>query len=199
MPRVTQQYRDARRDEIAQAALRCFAQRGFQQTSMADIITETGLSAGAIYGHFDSKQEIVLEVAKNVVGARIGELTEMSGSETMPSPGDVLGVIVRAATSDFHGGRVLVQLWGEAATSAEVRSLIIDSIVTGLQGSLESYLARWAIHTRGLNDADAAAFAAKTSPLILGLGQGYILQSAILPGFDGEAYLAAAAEVLPGG
>ena len=55
MPKVSEEYRTARRSEIARAALRCFARKGFDATSMADIIAESGLSAGAIYGHYKSK------------------------------------------------------------------------------------------------------------------------------------------------
>ena len=50
MPKVSEQHREARRDQIVDAALRCFSRKGFQRTSMADIIAESGLSAGAIYG-----------------------------------------------------------------------------------------------------------------------------------------------------
>jgi TetR/AcrR family transcriptional regulator, transcriptional repressor of aconitase len=197
MPRVSQQYRDARREQITSAALRCFAERGFQQTSMADIIAESGLSAGAIYGHFESKQAIVLEVARLVVGDRIEELHEMGDAGVMPSPGDALATIVRAATSDFHGGRVLVQLWSEAATSPEVRGLVVDAIVVRLKSSLTEYLRAWSTVSRGLDPEAATEFANTYVPLILGLGQGYILQSAIVPDFDGDCYLAAAAELLP--
>jgi TetR/AcrR family transcriptional regulator, transcriptional repressor of aconitase len=197
MPRVTQQHRDARRTQIAQAALRCFAQRGFQQTSMADIIAESGLSAGAIYGHFESKQAIVLEVARLVVGDRIDELHRMGDTGVMPTPGEALASIVRAATSDFHGGRVLVQLWSEASTSADVRALVVESIVHGLERSLRDYLTAWSRAYRGLDEAAAHQFARTYVPLILGLGQGYILQSAILEDFDGDAYLAVAEDLLP--
>jgi TetR/AcrR family transcriptional regulator, transcriptional repressor of aconitase len=197
MPRVTQQHRDERRTQIAQAALRCFAHRGFQQTSMADIIAESGLSAGAIYGHFESKQAIVLEVARLVVGDRIDELHRMGDTGTMPSPGQALASIVRAATSDFHGGRVLVQLWSEAATSDDIRALVIDSIVLGLEKSLTDYLVAWSGVSRGLDEVAAREFARTYVPLILGLGQGYIVQSAILDEFDGDAYLAAAEQLLP--
>ena len=54
MPKVTDEYRIAKREEIADAALRAFRRKGFQGASMADIIAESGLSAGAIYGHFAS-------------------------------------------------------------------------------------------------------------------------------------------------
>jgi len=41
-----------------QAALACFAQKGYYQTSMDDIVAQSELSKGALYWHFKSKQEL---------------------------------------------------------------------------------------------------------------------------------------------
>src|SRR3954463_8979426 len=116
MPRVTQEYRDARRDEIADAALRCFAERGVQRTSMADIIAESGLSAGAIYGHFESKQQLVVDVARRVLGSRVLELGAMNRADALPSPGEIVGLFVKRVTDDFLDARLIVQFWGEGVT-----------------------------------------------------------------------------------
>ena len=77
MPKVTDEYRIAKREEIADAALRAFRRKGFQGASMADIIAESGLSAGAIYGHFASKGDIILDVATRVVGARVDDVQQL--------------------------------------------------------------------------------------------------------------------------
>jgi AcrR family transcriptional regulator len=48
-----------RREEILKAAKACFAREGFHATSMRDIYRECGLSPGAVYNYFASKEEIV--------------------------------------------------------------------------------------------------------------------------------------------
>ena len=53
---------------ILQTAQRLFVEIGYEKTSMQNIMDETGLSKGAIYHHFKSKEEIF-----NVVAERIGE------------------------------------------------------------------------------------------------------------------------------
>jgi hypothetical protein len=50
---------------------------------------------------------------------------------------------------------------------------------------------------RGLDEAAARVWAKNLVPIALGLGQGYIAQSALFPDFDRVAYLAAARELLP--
>ncbi len=59
MPKVTQEHSLARRQQIIDAAYRCFSRNGFHQTSMRDIYQEAGLSAGAVYHYFESKHEII--------------------------------------------------------------------------------------------------------------------------------------------
>ena len=46
-----------------QAALACFAEDGFHQTGMADIVRRSGMSHGAVYGYFQSKDEIIEALA----------------------------------------------------------------------------------------------------------------------------------------
>jgi TetR/AcrR family transcriptional repressor of uid operon len=59
MPRVSDEYMARRREEILAAAKACFARQGFHATSMRDVYRECGLSPGAVYNHFASKEEIV--------------------------------------------------------------------------------------------------------------------------------------------
>ena len=63
MPKVSRQYQESRRNQIIDAAVKCFAQKGFHQTSMQDIVSESGFSPGAIYLYFKSKEEIIKTVA----------------------------------------------------------------------------------------------------------------------------------------
>jgi AcrR family transcriptional regulator len=53
-----------RRDEILGAAQRCFVRSGFHQTSMQEICTEAGMSAGNLYRYFPSKEAIIAGIAE---------------------------------------------------------------------------------------------------------------------------------------
>lgn len=64
MPRRDEAHMQARRREIMEAAVRCFARNGLAATTIADIRKESGLSTGAIYLHFGSKSEIVAAVGE---------------------------------------------------------------------------------------------------------------------------------------
>jgi AcrR family transcriptional regulator len=55
---------EKRRRQILDAALACFARKGFHQTSMQEICSEAGLSAGALYRYFASKSELIVAIAE---------------------------------------------------------------------------------------------------------------------------------------
>jgi AcrR family transcriptional regulator len=59
MPKVLPEYLEQRRQQILDAAAACFARGGFHQTTMQDICDEAGLSPGAVYRYFHSKEEII--------------------------------------------------------------------------------------------------------------------------------------------
>jgi TetR/AcrR family transcriptional repressor of uid operon len=52
-----------RRTQILDAAMVCFAKRGFHQTSMHDISAEAGISVGLIYRYFENKEAVISAMA----------------------------------------------------------------------------------------------------------------------------------------
>ena len=66
-----------RRRTILDAALRLFAERGYEAASMDDIAAEAGITVAVIYSHFDSKEELhstVLEEQWQTLLIRQGEV-----------------------------------------------------------------------------------------------------------------------------
>ncbi|HQQ15575.1 MAG TPA: TetR/AcrR family transcriptional regulator [Deltaproteobacteria bacterium] len=53
---------ESRRKDIINAALSCFSEIGFSETSMEDIRRRSGASTGSIYHHFRSKEQLAAEV-----------------------------------------------------------------------------------------------------------------------------------------
>lgn len=60
MPRLTEATKAARRAQIIEAAIACFLEKGYTNTSMSDIIKTSGLSSGSIYSHFSGKEDILV-------------------------------------------------------------------------------------------------------------------------------------------
>jgi AcrR family transcriptional regulator len=62
VPKLTVEVKEARRSHILAAALRSFARRGYYATTIDAIAAEAGVSKGAPYVYFDSKEELFREL-----------------------------------------------------------------------------------------------------------------------------------------
>src|SRR6266545_1576785 len=148
MPRVSEAHLAARRQQILDAARRCFLRNGFHSTSMQDVIAEAGLSVGAVYRYFRSKTEIIAAIAEGYaieVKHVLGDLPVDRGhglSEVMQRAVEVID----ANVGPDGMMRLAVQVWAEAmrdpAVAATLFSLVLgyalQRMLTG-QPDLEGY------------------------------------------------------------
>jgi AcrR family transcriptional regulator len=123
MPKVSEQYRAARREQILDAARRCFVRDGFHETSMQDLFTESGLSAGAVYGYFASKEDMVLAIALENMRDVVEMIHSFASSRRQDGIGAALGDVldvVCAKHADDDLGAMAVQVWSEALRNPEL-------------------------------------------------------------------------------
>jgi AcrR family transcriptional regulator len=66
---------DVRRNEILDAAQHFFYTRGYEQTSVQDIIDQVGIAKGTFYHHFASKQD-VLDALIQRIALQTGQVLE---------------------------------------------------------------------------------------------------------------------------
>jgi AcrR family transcriptional regulator len=77
------------RDRILLSAQRLFAERGFERVSMPAIAKASGITAGAIYKHFESKADLLLEVVARA----------LSSVRSFSATGDEPDLLVRQVAS----------------------------------------------------------------------------------------------------
>jgi AcrR family transcriptional regulator len=63
VPKISPAHEQQRRTQILQAAMACFARQGYHATSIDDVVGESGLSVGAIYSYFPSKEDLFLALS----------------------------------------------------------------------------------------------------------------------------------------
>ncbi len=66
----------ARPQEILEAALGVFAQKGFAGTRMDDIAREAGVTKGTIYLYFESKEAVFKSLVRESIGTKLGEVVD---------------------------------------------------------------------------------------------------------------------------
>jgi AcrR family transcriptional regulator len=63
MPKISEERKTERREQILAGARRAFAEHGYEGATVARLEEEIGLSRGAIFNYFGSKEELFLELA----------------------------------------------------------------------------------------------------------------------------------------
>jgi AcrR family transcriptional regulator len=116
MPRVSEAHLAARRQQILDAARTCFLRNGFHVTSMQDVIAEAGLSVGAVYRYFKSKNDIVEAIAEQYASL-VSDLLAALVADPDRSLVDVMQGAVGVIDANIGPDgpmRLAVQVWAEA-------------------------------------------------------------------------------------
>jgi AcrR family transcriptional regulator len=123
-----------RRSQILDAALVCFAKRGFHQTSMHDISGEAGISVGLIYRYFENKEAVISAMAAR----HKEEIQQMlERARQAPTLLESLEILFTAHCCENEPRLVsafVVDLYAEASRNPHVADLIRDVLETAMNG-----------------------------------------------------------------
>jgi len=189
MPRVTEQHRAARRDQILAAAVRCVAREGFHKTTMADVIREADLSAGAVYLYFRGKDDIIRALAERSIGRVAHVLVAMQEQQPVVRPEDALQAALEELLSTAGEAaddllRVGVQAWGEALRDEAVHATVSTQL-RRLRHTMADLVRRAQAEGLVSKQADAESAAA----LLCGAIPGFILQRLVLGDLTPASYV----------
>jgi len=82
VPKISEERRAARREQILEGARSCFAEHGYEGATVARLEGEIGLSRGAIFNYFPSKEDLFVELAVRD-SARMSEIWINDGLEAV--------------------------------------------------------------------------------------------------------------------
>ena len=82
MPKISDERRAERLEQILEGARRCFAENGYEGATVAKLEREIGLSRGAIFNYFPSKEDLFVELAVRD-SARMSEIWREQGLEAI--------------------------------------------------------------------------------------------------------------------
>jgi AcrR family transcriptional regulator len=185
VPKVSQQYRDARREQILAAGRRCFLRDGFHATSMQDLFTESGLSSGSVYRYFASKDELIIAIAEDNMRDVVALIQGLAVNHHASSIGEALAevlIMIERKDAESGLGGLAVQVWGEALRNADV-ALRFGQLLAQLRIDLAKVVAQH--QASGHLPRDVAPAAVAT--LLISTVAGQILQTALFgPGVGAE-------------
>jgi AcrR family transcriptional regulator len=96
VPRITEERREARQEQILEAARACLQEHGLEAVSMEMIITRSGLSTGAVYGYFKGKDQIISAVVAEGTAAMAKDLAPVLMNPEPPPLPELIEHVLRA-------------------------------------------------------------------------------------------------------
>jgi TetR/AcrR family transcriptional regulator, transcriptional repressor of aconitase len=129
MPRITEERREARREQILEAARACLQDHGLEAVSMEMIIARSGLSTGAVYGYFKGKDEIISAVVTDgttAMGRQLAPVVRNPDPPPFPQFIEQMLQAIVAFGQEKPGGidrlMVAVHGWSHAQSDPDLRA-----------------------------------------------------------------------------
>ncbi|HRK23944.1 MAG TPA: TetR/AcrR family transcriptional regulator [Beijerinckiaceae bacterium] len=181
MPRITSLRHAERQANILRSAEVCFARSGFHRTTMQDICREAGISAGAVYVYFDSKEALIEGLVardRDEIGealARIGEAEDFFAA---------LEAALQSCVLDrpAHKASLFVEIVAEAHRNQRVAQSL-----AGCDRQLRSMLAGLIERARAEGRLSGGLPAERLAMMMAMLGDALFIRRAMDPAFDGQA------------
>ncbi len=168
------------RTAILDAAQICFAQNGFDATRVAEICQTAGLSKGAFYHHFPSKQAVYLELLNQwLEDFERGLETLREKDEDVPT---TLRMLSKTFPSIFEIAEgqlpIIFDLWAKASRDPHIWQATIAPFEHYYQVIAE--LIEEGTHEKSLIETDAR----KTALILISIGVGALLQGLLSDNID---------------
>ena len=123
-----------RRTQILDAALVCFAKRGFHQASMHDISAEAGISVGLIYRYFENKDAVISAMADRHKEEIHEVLERAKQAPTLLESLEILFTAHCCEDAPQVVSAFVVDLYAEASRNQHVADLVRDVLQTAMDG-----------------------------------------------------------------
>jgi AcrR family transcriptional regulator len=173
-PNVPETYLRARRQQIVDAACSCFAQKGFHGTTMQDVCTAAGLSIGAVYNYFHSKEELITACAERSEQRNVSiiENAAQKGATALSeATRALLSVFVQEGITKEQLAQITsldIELWVESIrnpNAAQNMHKNLNTPISQARSLVENMQSEGIIN----NKLDATAIAQVFASLLLGL------------------------------
>lgn len=173
MPKVTEDHRKAQEERFVDAARRCFTRQGVEGTSMEDIRTEAGVSAGLMYRYFGSKDEMIRAAISGALTEFEGIIEQTGESARAASAAGYLRLLIhnlqrlRYTSPGVDLFKLAIQGWAHAQARPKAKAVITESLARQLQ-AYRAAATKWTTPRK----TPAAAQAIATAVI------GFVMQSA---------------------
>jgi AcrR family transcriptional regulator len=183
VPKVSDEYRDARRAQVLGAARRCFVRDGFHVTSIADICREAGVSPGVVYLYFASKDEIITAIAAQNLDGVAEAARRLAHEHAEQGVGVVLAELLaylRAEHERNELASIALLVWSESLRNKALAQRL-QAASTELRATFATLVRDVDAASSANSDRDTDTDTDDTVSAVASFLVGYIMQLATLP------------------
>lgn len=165
------------RKQILAAASQLFSLQGYNNTGVADICAQAGISKGAFYYHFASKQALFLELLNRWLSELYASFSRLRlEAQNVPQAIRAMAQIAgQALQSSDHDRSIILEFWMQAYRDPEIWQATIAPYQRYIEYFTELF--KQGIAEGTLNDINPSAAA----HALVALGMGLLLQALIQP------------------
>lgn len=116
------------RAKIMKAALECFSRAGYDASGVAEICAEAGVSKGAFYHHFPSKQAVFIALMNDWLTSLDGQFDSIrTATGSVPAALRAMVLAARPIFGDVSGRLgIFLEFWTQASRDPLLREKIIE-------------------------------------------------------------------------
>ncbi len=191
MPRLSPDARDARRNQILDAARACVAEHGLEAVSMEMIIKASGVSVGAVYRYFKGKNEIIAAAFVAGTTGVLAALEPIWAQSPPPALPDLLGQVLRTihryrtdASADLSA--VALHGWSHSQSDPDLKAG-----ARRLYGSVRDHYARICRDWQDAGRLDGSVSPDAMAELLFSITVGFTAQLVLVGNADIDAHVAA--------
>ncbi len=179
-----------KRTEIMKQAVHLFSSKGFHQTSVQEVAQAVGISKGAFYKHFDSKENMFIEILKQYhdeISKEIADFQHAPGSDSKDVFKKKLAIEIERTLSNqeffmmvfkdlpLSDSEKLSSLFGELRQSTITlhKTILLDTygtdiepflpdLVTVLEGLMQQYIVTLVIEKKHIQISKLVNFITST-------------------------------------
>lgn len=191
MPRISESEREARRNQILDAARACVAEHGLEAVSMEMIIKASGVSVGAVYRYFKGKDEVIAAAFIAGTAGMVDALEPVWAQVPVPAPPDLVGQVLRAirgyqARAPIDLSAVALHGWSHSQSDPDLKAG-----AGKLYGSIREHYAQACRSWRAAGQVDAAVDPESLAELLFSVTVGFTAQQALIGDANVDAHVAA--------
>lgn len=177
MPKLLDSTREQRRRQILDGAWRCIARQGFRDLTVDDVCADAGLSKGAFYSHFASKESLLMGLIADDA-ASIARIAEDPATLSLTPVQRIRKVTESTLMQGADPARVQLRadVWGAMQTYPAVRAAV-SAAVAERQRVLREWIDEGVQNGELSIDFPPNALAA----LLLAISDGLVLHYALDP------------------